>query len=120
MITYETAKALREAGLKWKPEIGDWFYMPKGEGPLLYWNPETDKELMVLYSVFAPRLDQLLAEIEKRGYDYDLSSPFHDEPYNCFLWHNGAKKKGKDNNSPEEAAAKALLWVLKQKEAGDE
>lgn len=96
MLSIETAKKLKDAGLVWNPDIGDIFFIEEE------W-------------LFAPRLDQLLAEIEKRGYGWKLEK-FHaynlrrmqiykiNDLLGCF-----------EADSPEEAAAQALLWILEQK-----
>ena len=94
MISIETAKALK--GLEWKPKE-----VPEG-----------------IY--FAPRLDQMLAEIEKRGYEYSLNtSTVGNKEYfilvskrNYGFLINEAFR----SNAPEEAAAQALLWILKEGE----
>ena len=66
MISLGTAKKLRDAGLEWNPQEGDWFYSWDGRiANLLVFlsNFNIQEEF-----IFVPRLDQLLAEIEKRGY----------------------------------------------------
>jgi len=73
VISLETAKKLKEAGLEWETETGDlWIqpdypeylravdYDPTGHGDPLEKN------------IWIPRLDQLLTEIEKRGWQIEL------------------------------------------------
>jgi hypothetical protein len=74
------------------------------------------------------RLDQLLAEIEKHQYNYELTSypasyyeiseetypktydiKLYDEPDLCAEFGDGS-----NIFSPEEAAAQALLWILER------
>ena len=85
MISLETAKTLKKAGLEWEPN-------------------------------FAPRLEQLLAEIEKRGYLWELSIDDVDKPpYALYLTTPTRNKKWFTAESAEEATAQALLWILNQK-----
>jgi len=151
VISLETARKLKEAGLRWEPRAGDCFFD-------LSWTPtyevikhvrRYEPEYKLIYSweyfedylsgkrafrldktslndtIFAPRLEQLLAEIVKRipeGTEVGL------EYWNC-MW-QGIEMKwqlgmGQDKDSyyyehefvadtPEEAAAQALLWILEQ------
>lgn len=164
----KTAKKLKNAGLTWEPQMGDFFaiaddgeelieqgeiastniYVISGErnlvdalgGRMVFfggglcvrgsgnycnethcycmnktgYNPDInifsvaswDKKLWV------PCLDQLLAEIEKRGYVWDISlNPAQDHKYACWV----VNKDGHNcpfADSPEEAAALGLLWIL--------
>lgn len=116
MISFETAKALKEAGLQWKPQIGDWFYTNHRR----YVHMVIDlSELQVQEDyVFDPRLDQLLAEIDKRGYSWELSLDDVDvPPYAICLVMPTRNRKWFTADTPEEAAAQALLWILRK---GDE
>ena len=122
MISLEMAQRLKTAGLKWEPKFGDYYIIPAvfDEGILQMMdirqvmsyqkNPEEWEESINSF-VFAPRLDQLLAEIEKRGYTWSLE--LTDEGkyvINIFKGAQGVCCKIAD--SPEEAAAEALSWVL--------
>ena len=111
---------MKEAGLKWEPKLGDIF--------VGYFNNElgTSSTDIVLSNNFGkpgpehiwfPHLDQLLTEIERRGYGWKLEK-FHaynlrrmeiykvNDLLGCF-----------EDNSPEEAAAQSLLWILQKEEA---
>ena len=72
-------------------------------------------------ALWLPRLDQLLAEIYARGYEYSLHGPnnnYLDLPKTP--WIAISKKQDAwifDADTPDEAAAEALLWILSQKEA---
>lgn len=155
MISLETAKALKKAGLPWEPKMGDWYYFgDSAENQSLFINPSEKEVPEGIY--FAPRLDQLLAEIEKRGYDIDLmhfainknnNDQIDDPVWSCevnkflgfkqvdngepkLIIHNkdgsnqevNVNKHFKehrltncfDADSPDEAAAQALLWILKE------
>ena len=121
MISLELAKKLKSAGLVWEPQIGDTFY----------WHNGKDWEIDALTSedvndrleetkdfidegawIFAPSLEQLLVEIEKRGYGWKL------EKFHAYNLRRMEIYKVNDllgcfgGNSPEEAAASALLWIL--------
>lgn len=119
MISLEIAKKLKEAGLKWEPKVGDWFYNHHGFVPGTTTTLDLVAEVTVLiHSIardyhnrtveFAPRLDQLLAEIY--------------ETYNFTLHSSGyivLRKKGSGmvaehfhSDTLENAAASALLWIL--------
>lgn len=127
MLSLELAKRLKELGLRWEPQEGDFlYYHTYGEESKLGVINDSDmgenreESLDNIYTgewIFAPRLDQLLAEIEKRGYAWKLEK-FHaynlrrmeiykvNDLLGCF-----------EDNSPEEAAAQALIWILEQEGA---
>jgi hypothetical protein len=110
MLSLETAKALRDAGLEWEPQLGDLFAADydNGLGP-------TKPQVVRIADfgkpgpehIWLPRLDQLLAEIEKRGYDWFLKTDY------CYVVNNNNQTQGIYADTPEEAAAQALLWILK-------
>ena len=120
MISLEIAKELKEAGLKWEPQIGDMFYWHNGKD----WeidaltsedvNDNLDEIRDYIdegFRIFAPSLEQLLVEIEKRGYGWKL------EKFHAYNLRRMEIYKVNDllgcfgGNSPEEAAASALLWI---------
>lgn len=128
MLSLELAKRLKELGLEWEPQRGDWYYNHHGYVSGTTTTLDLLNEVTVLIQSisrdyanrtvhFAPRLDQLLAEIEKRGYAWKLEK-FHaynlrrmeiykvNDLLGCF-----------EDNSPEEAAAQALIWILEQEGA---
>lgn len=121
MLILETAKKLKAAGLKWEPQRGDWYYNHHGYVSGTTTTLDLLNEVTVLIQSisrdyanrtvhFAPRLDQLLAEIERRGYTWSLE--LTDEGkyvINIFKGAQGVCCKIAD--SPEEAAAEALLWI---------
>ena len=134
MISLEMAKKLKAAGLEWEPQIGDMFY----------WHNGKDWEIDALTSedvndnldeirdyidegawIFAPRLDQLLAEIEKRGYSWEMRTVIDESQSVRFNakniaywihvwktghieWEDGFKRAF---TSTSYAAASALLWI---------
>ena len=127
MLSLELVKRLKELGLGWEPQEGDFlYYHTYGEESELGVISDSDmgehreESLDNIYTgewIFAPRLDQLLAEIEGRGYGWKLEK-FHaynlrrmqiykiNDLLGCF-----------EADSPEEAAAKALIWILEQEGA---
>ena len=123
MIKLETAIALRDAGLEWDLQNGDIYFAD--EKPCLYYGPITSVCGAIDNKwVFAPRLDQILNEIERRGYVWDLyqTNAWEDEyrNYNIHLRLIGHSIESDVNwyglKTPTEAAALALLFVLKEGE----
>lgn len=122
MISLDLALKLKEVGLKWEPQLGDFFFMYHpveqkysnkpdviGIGSCSMW-PE---------DIWLPRLDQLLAEIERRGYGWEMFTSV-DGVIVFFVLRKceilGYKVIAYDvtDSIPENAAAKALLWILIQ------
>jgi len=69
--------------------------------------------------IWLPRLDQLLAEIERRGFRWDIGNlgcfGDHDVCIGLFDWEDRTYIKGQFYaDTPEDAAAQALLWLLEQ------
>jgi hypothetical protein len=127
LISLELAKRLKEAGLTWEPQIGDMFYWHNGKD----WEidaltsedvngrlDETRDFIEEGFWILAPRLDQLLAEIEKRGFIWalDVSATNGNKVIGYAMniatsldWEDEEEFR---SDSPEEAAASALLWIL--------
>lgn len=125
MISLETAKKLKEAGLKWEPKVGDWFYNHHGFVPGTTTTLDLVAEVTVLiHSIardyhnrtveFAPRLDQLLAEIERLGWEYELRNDEAGIDYVCFVFSEGYNEYA-HANTPTNAAAEALLWIYERR-----
>jgi hypothetical protein len=132
MISLELAKRLKDAGLWWEwPSSGDFIYnhMANRYGCVDEWI-YTKKEVKKYWEDgrvdFAPRLDQLLGEIEKRGYEYEQGVSYvtggpmmpgrYKHGYWCEIWFT--KDLGINHritaDTPEEAVAQALLWILER------
>ena len=125
MISLELARKLKEAGLEWEPKFGDHYIIPavfeEGLHEVMdtkqimsyHKNPEEWEESIKGF-VFAPRLDQLLAKIEKRGYTWLMQKENIWGKY-CFSICpiNAYKPRWNDfwGNTPTDAAAEALLWI---------
>ncbi|MCK9326534.1 MAG: hypothetical protein M0P69_13670 [Bacteroidales bacterium] len=130
MISLEKAKALKEAGLLWEPCFGEWVHVD-GENKMIvhvcegefgdykdirYLSPFTGiaKGLRGLECVWLPSLSQLLAEIKKQGKTVKrLWQIIHQEPWYINLW---SMDRGFNGDTPEDAAAAALLWLLGQEQ----
>ena len=129
MLSLETAKRLKKAGLVWEPETCDTYYWPrKFDNPVKVMHRDFDllkKEQDTKGIVWAPRFDQLLAEIERREYAWiigrterkyrghlyygelaNIQNPEDSECYEQFF----------DADTPEQAAAEALLWILEREQ----
>jgi len=116
MITLPLAIELEVAGLKHKPEDGD-----------LYWIEEAGTICIVNSGIvpedgdyWLPSLDQLLAEIESRGWNWWISG-WEDGPpdicpsrYYCHISKDSASWSVYGGTTSEDAAAKALLEILKE------
>jgi hypothetical protein len=122
MISLETAKALKEAGLEWKPRKFDSYFHPNLRNALIN-DPHVPKCGIKPELIFVPRLDQLLKEIEKRGWEWELGILTLNDGRTYMIdvaLEELIKTESEDwmsfvANSPEEAAAQALLWILNQK-----
>lgn len=119
MISLETAKSLKEAGMAWEPKFGDLFRWG-GENQLV---DKFDYRRARILSkrepgaVWFPRLDQLLAEIENRGYGYSLffkAGRTGIPPYEMHIWAEGFPQEVFLATDCDKAVAKALLWILKE------
>ena len=138
MLSLETAKKLKDAGLQWKPQVGDWFYTQSGNLEFVAFKSSlaaeyikttngnnehypnsrlmTGAEIMQEDFVFAPRLDQMLVEIEKRGWTWMLYAPNDEGKYGIDIGNGSIYDNNKTilADSPDEAAAQALLWILER------
>ena len=128
VTTLETASKLHEAGLQSSWGAGDWGYLTDAK---MVGMGLADKAIFLgvfkdvfeyLYEVNrgntvikAYRLDQLLEEIEKRGYGYSLffkAGRTGIPPYEMHMWAEGFPQKVFLATDCDEAVAKALLWIL--------
>lgn len=128
MISLETAKKLREAGSQWEPREGDWYYHADKWGKILSPQPFlVDSRVLKhgkigLSDIFAPRLDQLLIEIEQYGYKWDIGNlgSFRDDDVCIGLFNNETRECVMQffGDTPEETATQALLWILEREKGG--
>jgi hypothetical protein len=124
MISLELAEKLKDAGLKWEPKEGDWFYLDaKHNKPHLIYGREGKAyfaDAIKEYCYMAPSLSQLLAEIEGRGYEWSIGKVGN-------LYLIGVKEvspirvipKTLRADTPEDAAAGALIWILEREKDGN-
>lgn len=129
MLSINTCKKLNDAGLKWEPQYGDFYCWPTTQERWdilifdangYYCEPGEGITHTKRYGIWLPRLDQLLAEIYKQGCGLHLSK-FGES--NCFtIWEDECRFDKTDDtehnfkaDSPSEAAAQALLWILEQR-----
>jgi hypothetical protein len=119
MISLELAKRLKAAGLRWEwPSSGDFIYNHMADrygcvDEWIYTKKEVKRHWENGRVDFAPRLDQLLAGIEARGYRVWLKTKRNA----CVV---RIRKVGEGwgkahiADTPEEAAGRALLWILER------
>ena len=117
MISLETAKKLRSAGLKQEPKPGDWVY---NEHNGFLFSVDSYIPLRSDIHVLAPRLDQLAEQIEQRGYILDskqwkdyytanlYAKMFHMKFFGSIYW--GSKRFKAETR--DDSLADALLWIL--------
>ena len=118
MISLDNAKRLRELGLKWKLQKGDFYkydyeYIPG----ILVWDgvhehlnkPNINGEDII----WLPTLSQLLEEVEKREHVWDLGGRW-DSVYWCSVYgHNPTENiRNIKADTPEDAVALALISIL--------
>ena len=134
MISLELARKLKEAGLEWEPQMYDFFTMIILEKPIIAcvtdkWTLDSVRKEVLEFKgerrLFLPRLDQLLAEIEKWGYSWEMRTVIDESQSVRFNakniaywihvwktghieWEDGFKRTF---TSPSNAAAEALLWI---------
>jgi len=134
MIKLETAQALKDAGLEWEPKWGDYFVIPEvfadGISMLMDFgliesykanDPKDNWEDALKKYIWLPRLDQLLAEVEGRGFIWELiidrdwnGREYTAKGYCFYIKNKNMIFREFKADSPEEAAAQALLWILQQ------
>ena len=122
MISLEKAKALKSAGLVWEPKRYDLYQVhpeePWSEVICIMRQDHADSAKKWVgdgHIVWLPLLDQLLAEIERRGWNADSVS-FKDGGYGCDIYWLSATVHTKyatfTGESREDAVASALLYIL--------
>lgn len=120
MISIDKARALKEAGLKWEPKKFDLYTMAPTvidsrtihHGIYCTGRKLSDLAMAVMGDrIWLPSLSQLLTEIEKRRYFWELNYLAE-----IRIWTYGFEKYFESEDSLEDAAANALLWILRQKE----
>lgn len=137
MLSIELSRKLKNAELEWEPKFGDWCYyddkacvVAKFLGPYVIDAVLLDTGTLIRAHIalftFSPRLDQLLAEIERRGYFPEVSKEV--QLYRCVLrmrdGGTGELREIRDSESYgetwEDAAGKALLYILEQEKEAEQ
>jgi hypothetical protein len=118
VISLKTAKKLKLAGLPWEPKIGDWYFtyhdamgcLTQGD----YLSGVAWEKVREEVMTFCPRLDQLLAEIIKQSWLYDLRGHYGGGGEIDIWLYDYEKAVNYCADTPEEASAQALLWIIGQ------
>ena len=126
MLSCELAKKLEDVGLVWEPKKGDWYAIPEISINIMLMDyslmeryrlndPADNWENAIKRYVFLPRLDQLIASMEERGYRVESTQDA------CYIFHPETspwwQKFPAENRT--NAAGEALLWILQQEQAVD-
>ena len=81
MISLELAKKLKDAGLKWELKYGDFYSFGDRETlvvPNLNYNYDSTfvqkMSIIATEGIWLPSLSQLLEEVERRGWGWDLDN----------------------------------------------
>lgn len=127
MISLDLGRRLKEAGLEWEPKLGDKYGFKTDRGQLEFLIcSKRDIVKISEYKVFKiywlPRLDELLAEIERRGYRWHLypyTLPINNKTtYACEVMYGDNTFFVYTGDSPEDAVGFALIRILeREKEA---
>lgn len=107
MLSLQTAKKLKDAGLEWEPNLGDFYYKTPFAKPSLLDNAMINS---IKESIFVPRLDQLLREIHKRKCRCYWESNQLCSVY--LIWNVHEESKVFTSKVLEDAVANALLWLM--------
>ena len=125
MISLETARKLKDAGLPWEPQIGDWYSYESYLGPGktenittivrpvsgLEWSHGFTDNKPPEDAIWLPRLDQLLTEIERRRYKWTMRKYNKGVSVEIRL---ELEDRGWGSETAEEGTAEAVLWLLGQ------
>ena len=122
-ISLDTARKLKDAGLAWEPDlvtsgnVGDQFYWNHGVKDIVgHRDYHLIKPLADGLIIYAPRLDQILAEIEKWGYRYSLARESRGDNYSLMLWKAHCGIEIFYAATAAQAAAQTLLWILEREQ----
>jgi len=111
MISLEMAKKLKEAGLEWEPQEGDAYHDSASDTIYYSQYPPLESANYIRFTWLA-RLDQLLAKIRELGYKWFVET----DTERYFIRVVEIKKPNNFHvifsDSPANAAASALLWIL--------
>lgn len=124
MLNLENAKKLKSAGLVWKLKEGDWYW---ANGHVLY-DGEYPQLINNERHIFLPSLSQLLDEIEKLGYSWEMGltttkgGPMMPGEWKSWYWveifKNNKSVYSAEAGTPDDAAGLNLLWILERGKNG--
>ena len=131
MINLELAQKLKSAGLVWEPKKFDLYnaeFANGSSGIFSVWHDGQVLESMTgTKFIWLPSLSQLLAEIEK-GYSWETGltvtkgGPMmpgeRKSGYWAEIFKNNKSVYSVEADTPEDAAASALLWILERDKDG--
>lgn len=123
MISLDKARELKEAGLEWQPQFGD-AVIDSGKPLLVIYGDVNELGMIEFQSnsgwhegnfyIWLPSLSQLLAEIEARGFTWDMGN-LVTGGYKFILYTDSTPNGNLYcESTPEDVAADALIWVLKE------
>ena len=125
MLSLETAKRLKEAGIEPWFEL---YYVANGEAFARFQFEQEARWYAAHLRIGSPvafgmrevySADQLLAEIERRECWYSLARESGGDNYSLMLWKAHCRIEIFYAATAAQAAAQALLWIL-EREAGSE
>jgi len=126
MISVNKAKQLKKLGLVWIPKCGDWYkadYWPTATLLTADTTRMDNEEIKGVFerigkddkTVWLPRLDQLLNEIEKFNVYWEIERLLEDnKPFYSVIIGEIPMDRG-NSNILEDAIADALIWILEKK-----
>ena len=131
MISLDKAMELKEAGLAWEPKFGDVVIMLIRDVKFGDSVPARKERLLVVDGdnigfnshkgwhehrniIWLPSLSQLLAEIGARGWHYIFNGKNTISEQYGIVIANDDMFKTFEADTPEDACANALLWILKE------
>lgn len=120
MISLDKARRMKELGLKWEPKKFDLFTNGDEVLVVLYTETGLNKTLFIKTQyglcmgdgwIWLPRLEQLLAEIERHVKFVKITKLIMEKKWLALV--DGEQFMADD---PADAAADALIWIISQKE----
>lgn len=109
MVNYNLARELKEAGLTWKPRIGDLYYRKIDQALMRVGYLDSFQDFRD--DTWKPSLATLLAELESKGWYWDLEHREFTPNYKCEIFHPEWYIPPFYASSAEEAVAKALIAI---------
>lgn len=116
MINLELAKKLHDLGVEAEYHDGNYIYRKFRHGYRLHLIADWTEERVWDDDLPAPRLDQMLKEIEKSGFYWEIQNSKFSLFIVIYRIEPWVKRKlfYSEENNVEDAVAKALLWILEE------